>query len=73
MTNRCGTFKHQEIKGLVALANAKVVIDEDCIADESIKASESQGVVNQNALQGLDIQTPMQKDKGNKRSHDGAT
>lgn len=68
--NRCGPFEHQEIKGLAALANANVVIHEDCIADESSKASKSQGVVNQNNLQRLDIQTPMQKDKGNKRSHD---
>ena len=44
--NTCGTFEHHEIKGLVALANAKAIIDEDCIEDESSKASESQGVVN---------------------------
>ena len=68
--NRCGTFEHQEIKGLVALENAKGVINKDCIADENRKASKSEGVVKQNNIQRLDIQTPMQKDKGNNRSHD---
>ena len=57
--NRCGTFEHHEIKGFPSLANAEDVIDEDCIADESSKASESQGFVNKNNLQRLDIQTPM--------------
>ena len=61
------TFEHQEIKGFAALENVEVVINEDYIADESSRASGSEGTKN---LQGLNIETPMKKDKGNKRSHD---
>lgn len=55
---------------MTTLANAEAIINEDYIADERSRASESQSTLN---LQELDIQTPMKKDKSNKRSHDEET
>ena len=38
-TSRCGTFEHQEVKGLTTLANEEVVINKDYIVDESSRES----------------------------------